>query len=75
MMPYYYYYYDDGWSWLWMIGVMFVFWGVVIGLAAWVIRSMGRSTGDDAMSVLRKRLAAGEISQDEYEKTKRLLQG
>jgi hypothetical protein len=43
-MPHYY----DGWSGLWMIGLM---------------------------AVLRKRLAAGEISQDEYEKTKRLLQG
>lgn len=71
MWPYYY----DGWTGLWLLGMMMVFWGTVILLAAWVIRSMGRSNENDAMAILRKRLAAGEISQDEYENTKRLLQG
>jgi uncharacterized membrane protein len=36
---------------------------------------MGRSNENDAMAILRKRLAAGEMSQDECENTKRLLQG
>jgi uncharacterized membrane protein len=73
MWPHYYYYY--GWSWLWMVGMMIVLWGAIISLAAWVIRSMGRSNDNDAMAILRKRLAAGEINQDEFEKNKRLLQG
>jgi putative membrane protein len=70
MWPYYYY----GWSWPWMAGFMIVFWIGVIVLAVWLIRSLGRSD-DDAMAILRRRLAAGEISQDEYEKTRRALQG
>jgi putative membrane protein len=69
MWPYYY----GAWSWLWMAGFMILFWGGVIALAAWLIRSLGRSS-NDAMAILRKRLAAGEITQDEYEKTKRALQ-
>lgn len=73
-------YYGDGWSWvswLWMAGMMVLFWGGVIALAVWLIRSTGRPGAgrDDAMNSLRKRLAAGEITQDEFEKTKRLLQG
>jgi uncharacterized membrane protein len=71
MWPYYY----DRWSWVWMVGMMVVFWVAVIVPVAWVIRSMSRSHDNDAIAILRKRLAAGEISQDEYEKTKRLLQG
>ena len=68
-------YYGDGWSWLWMGGMMVVFWGGVILLAAWLIRSTGRPSGnvDDAMTRLRSRLAAGEITPDEFENTKRLL--
>lgn len=70
-------YYGDGWSWLWMGGMMVVFWGGVILLAAWLIRSIGRPSGnvDDAMTRLRSRLAAGEITPDEFENTKRLLKG
>jgi uncharacterized membrane protein len=70
MLPFYY----DGWSWLWMAGFVVIFWGAVIVVAAWVIRSLARSTNDHAMATLRKRLAAGETTQNEYEKTKRALQ-
>lgn len=70
-------YYGDGWSWLWMGGMMVVFWGAVIFLGVWAFRSLGgpKPAGDDAISTLRKRLAAGDITQDEFEKTKRILQG
>lgn len=69
-------YYSDGSSWLWMSGMMIVFLGAVAFLAVWAFRSISRSqrAGDDAMAILRKRLASGEISQDDYEKTKRSLQ-
>ncbi len=64
-------------------------WGAVIGgavsllflvglivLAIWAIRSFTRRpAGDDpAMQVLRRRLAAGEIDQADFEKTRQLLQ-
>ena len=69
--------YYDGWSWLWMAGMMLLFWGAVIARAIWGIRSVssGRNSGDDALNTLRRRLAAGEISQEEFEKTKRVLRG
>lgn len=51
MWPYYY----DGWTGLWLLGMMMVFWGTVILLAAWVIRSNGslqrkRCNGDSAQA-------------------------
>jgi uncharacterized membrane protein len=70
-------YYNDGWSWFWMVGMMVTFWGGIALLATWAFRSVARSKndGDQAMATLRNRLASGAISQEEYEKTKRLLQG
>jgi uncharacterized membrane protein len=48
----------------------------VIAVAVWAIRSgLGSSRENDALDVLRRRLAAGEISQEDFEKTKRILQG
>jgi len=69
--------YNDGWQWLWMGGMMLVFWGGLIALVIWGLRAFARtrSTGDSAMETLRKRLAAGEISQEDFDKTKRVLQG
>ena len=65
----------DGWNWLWMGGMMVFLWGGVILLAIWAIRAFSGSNraGDAAMETLRKRLAAGEISPEDFEKTKRAL--
>jgi putative membrane protein len=69
------YYGSGGWSWL-LVLIMLVFWGGVIAVAVWAIRSgLGSRREIDAMDVLRRRLASGEISQDDFEKTKRTLQG
>jgi putative membrane protein len=68
--------YVDGWSWLWMAAMMVLFWGGIIALAAFVIRSFtGSKSNDQAMDVLRRRFASGEITQDEFEKTRKALQG
>ena len=69
--------YSDGWSWLWMVPMMLLFWGGVIALAVFAVRAFTgpKSTGDPAIETLRRRLAAGEISQDDFDKTKRTLQG
>ncbi len=68
-------YYGGGWNWLWMSGMMVVFWGAVILLAIWAFRALARpaNSSDSAIETLRRRLAAGEISPEEFEKTKRLL--
>ena len=68
--------YYDGWSWLWMAVRMILFWGGLIVLVVFAVRALARprSGPDSTLKTLRRRLAAGEISQDEYEKTKRALQ-
>jgi len=69
--------YYDGWSWFWMLPMMVLFWGGVIALVIWGVRAftINRGAGDQALDTLRRRLAAGEISQEEFDKTKRILQG
>ena len=66
----------DGFSWLWMAGMMVLFWGGITVLAVFAIRAFtGSKSNDPALDVLRRRLAGGEISQDEFEKTRKALQG
>jgi putative membrane protein len=68
--------YYDGWSWLWMAAMMVLFWGGIIALAVFAIRSFtGSKSNDQALDVLRRRFASGEITQDEFEKTRKALQG
>lgn len=65
----------DGWTWLWMSGMMLLFWGGVIAIAIWAIRAFSspRRGGDSSIEILRRRLAAGEITADEFERTKKAL--
>jgi putative membrane protein len=68
--------YYDGWSWLLMATMMVLFWGGVVALIVYVAHTMtGPRGGDRALDALRRRLASGEISQEEFEKTRRALQG
>lgn len=70
------YYGGGGWGWLWMTLMMLVVWGALISVAVWAIRSgLGSRRDGDAIDVLRRRLAAGEISPEDFERTKRILQG
>lgn len=67
---------DDGWSLAWMTAMMLLFWGglglvIVLGLRAFA----ARRHDEPAMDVLRRRLARGEITQEEFERTRRVLQG
>lgn len=63
----------DGWSWLWMSGAVIVLLIGMLFLALWAVRGGSRPNGDASMDVLRKRLAAGEISPEDFEKTKKAL--
>jgi putative membrane protein len=68
--------YFDGGNWLWMAGMMVVFWGGIIVLAVFAIRAFNApKSNDPAMDILRHRLAGGEITQEEFEKTRKALQG
>lgn len=56
--------------------MMIVFWGTIVALLIWVVRSMTTtSTGStsDALDILERRYAAGEIDRDEFEERKRIL--
>lgn len=65
----------DVWSGLWMAVVSILFVGGLVLLGVWAVRASSGSTrrGDAAMETLRKRLASGEITPDEFEKTRKAL--
>jgi uncharacterized membrane protein len=69
--------YMEGFNWFWMVPMMVLFWGGIVALVIFGMRARGgpRSAGDPAIATLRQRLAAGEISQEDYDKTKRILEG
>jgi uncharacterized membrane protein len=59
-----------------MAGMMVLFWGGIIVLAVVAIRAFtGPKSNDQALDVLRRRLAGGEITSEEFEKTRKALQG
>ena len=68
--------YNDSWNWLSMAAMMVVVLGVIVGLMVFVVRaSTGPKSNDQAADILRRRLAAGEITQEDFEKTRKALQG
>ena len=75
MMGYYY----GSEPWMWLVGglMMLVFWGGLIALFVWAVRQFTpgqRSPGDDPMAILRRRLAAGEITREQFDQARRALQ-
>ena len=66
--------------WMWVAGglMMLLFWGGLALLVVWAVKAVTGhrpSNSGHALEVLRTRLAAGEITPDEYEKTRKVLQG
>jgi len=67
-------YYDTG-TWLLMAAKMVVFWGGIAAVIVLAVRTFGTSRdGEPGMDVLRSRLASGEITPEEFERTRRVLQ-
>jgi len=59
-----------------MAAMMVLFWGGIFAIAVYAIRAFTGPRGtDQAMDVLRRRFASGEITPDEFEKTRKALQG
>lgn len=56
--------------------MMIVFWVVVVALIVWAVRS-STTTSDhstpDALGILERRYAGGEIDREEFEERKRTL--
>jgi putative membrane protein len=61
----------------WGIGMMFVFWAlVIVGLVfgiRWLMTQGRESRSDTALDILRQRYARGEIDKEEFEAKKREL--
>ena len=68
----------DGW-WIVMALGMVLFWGLVIFTIVWLAREFGpsrrerRDSQPDALATLDHRLAAGEISPEEYRERRAVL--
>ena len=68
--------YTDGSSMVWMGIMMILFWGGAIALVVFAIRAFTNGkAGDPAIETLRRRLASGDISQEDFDKTRKSLQG
>jgi uncharacterized membrane protein len=66
-----------GW-WIVFPILWLVFWVVVVGLAVWLSRSAigQRDRGpQDPVEILRRRLAAGEITEQQYNDVLKVLKG
>ena len=65
-----------GMQWLGM-GAMVLFWGTLVALVIWAVLALfpreRRSDGDTAREVLKRRYAAGEISEAEYQQALKAL--
>ena len=74
-----------GWGWgMGLLGGlgMLLFWGLIIGLVVWLIVTLTRSgqsgasrgtQPDTALETLRRRLAAGEITPQEFDALRQKL--
>ncbi len=60
-----------GWFWITVVG-MLLFSGGVMALVVWLTRAP-QHANDPALDILRRRLAAGEITPEDFEKTKKAL--
>ncbi|MFC7132693.1 MULTISPECIES: SHOCT domain-containing protein [Salinibaculum] len=67
---------DGGFGYLWMTLWMVVLIGVPLALGYLFLtrRDSGRETTDDALTVLRRRYAEGEIDEEEFDSRRRKLQ-
>jgi len=70
----------NGWDWVWMTFMMVAFWGGLAAVIVFAVKALGGSqrrsetSASDAMTVLETRFAKGEISEDEFEERRRVLQ-
>jgi putative membrane protein len=68
-----------GWHGGWGILAMVIFWGVVLGVVVWAIAAATRSAGGrpperTAKDILKERFARGEITREEFEERRRVLE-
>ena len=70
--------YGAGWSFFGMHFIWWAFWILLIVTAFTTVTPVPKSqlkSGERALDVLRRRLAAGHVSIEEYERRKAVLEG
>lgn len=60
-------------------GMHFIWWGLGLLIIVWILFSRNNITSgitkdEDPLNVLKKRFARGEISKDEYNESKKVLE-
>jgi putative membrane protein len=68
---------DGGWGVVMVLG-MILFWALVIVAVVWIARELAarpRSTEDDPLRLLDRRLADGTLSPEDYARRKAILTG
>lgn len=73
-------YFGSGMSpWTWIVGTltMLVFWGGLAVLVVWAVSAVTRRQGgeESVEEILKRRLAAGQISLEDYERMRSALRG
>lgn len=65
----------SGYWWVWLLGWVLVLVSLLV-FGVWAVWTLaGRRSGtDSALAVLQRRLAAGEISQEDFDRTRRAIQ-
>lgn len=69
-----------GWSagdWVLMSAAMLIFWGLVVGVVVWAVHSAktsGYEQSRSARDLLDDRFARGELTADEYQRSRNLLE-
>lgn len=68
--------YYDGTAFFWMGALMLLVWAGIVAVVIWAVRSYAHqpAASDPALETLRRRFAAGEIIQEEFETARRALQ-
>ena len=80
-MMHYYNYYMFGYGWLDFL-FMLLFWIAIVWLIVWIIKRLtkeseksdGNKGKENALEILRKRYAKGEINRKEYSRMKKELE-
>lgn len=77
MGRYWWYIHDAGWPW-WGMGLQMLLWILLAMVFVWFLVRLFKkpdvpTKSDDPLSVLKMRLAKGEITKEEFQEMKELL--
>jgi putative membrane protein len=65
-----------GGHWYWAVVMMIMFWGSIVAIAYFVLRGRANDVRRPlAREILDERFAKGELSEEEYERSRATLEG